>query len=52
MLTFSGSSPAVLGDKVDAMLQDVEQRLSRFSRDGLLKEVVIGEADVVSAAPP
>ena len=52
MLTFSGSSPAVLGDKVDAMLQDVEQRLLPFSRDGFLSEIVIAEADVVSAPAP
>jgi SAM-dependent methyltransferase len=49
MLTFSGSSPAILGDKVDAMLQDVERRLLPFGRDGLLREIVIAEADVVAA---
>src|SRR5436190_3599763 len=37
ILTFSGSSPAILGDKVNAMLQDVEQRLLPFSRAGLLR---------------
>jgi hypothetical protein len=48
-LTFSGSSPAALGDKVDAMLHDVEQRLLPFSRAGLLREVVIANADVARA---
>jgi SAM-dependent methyltransferase len=48
-LTFSGSSPAVLGDKVNAVLHDVEQRLLPFSRAGLLREVVIANADVASA---
>jgi SAM-dependent methyltransferase len=49
MLTFSGSSPAVLDDKVHEMLQDVEQRLLPFSRDGMLKEILIAEADVICA---
>ena len=49
MLTFSGSSPAVLGDKVNAMLHDVEQRLLPFSRVGSLREVVIASADVARA---
>ena len=48
-LTFSGSSPAVLGDKVDAMLHDVEQRLLPFSRAALLREVVVANADVAIA---
>ncbi|WP_245310127.1 hypothetical protein [Bradyrhizobium jicamae] len=51
MLTFSGSSPAVLGNKVNAMLHDVERRLLPFSRAGLLKEVVIARADVASTPP-
>lgn len=49
ILTLSGSSPAVLGDKVSAMLHDVEQRLLPFSRAGLLREVVIAKADVANA---
>ena len=49
ILTLSGSSPAALGDKVNAMLHDVEQRLLPFSRAGLLREVVIANADVASA---
>jgi hypothetical protein len=48
-LTFSGSSPAALGDKVNTMLQDVEQRLLPFSRAGSLTEVVIANADVAIA---
>lgn len=48
-LTFSGSSPALLSDKTDAMLRDVEQRLLPFSRAGLLREVVIANADVAIA---
>ena len=46
VLTFSISSPAVLGDKVETMLRDLEQRLFPFSRDGLLREIVITKADV------
>jgi len=49
ILTLSGSSPAVLGDKVDAMLHDVEQRLLPFSRAGSLREIVIAHADVAIA---
>lgn len=49
VLTLSGSSPAILGDKADAMLHDVEQRLLPFSRAGLLREVVIANADVAIA---
>jgi len=49
VLTLSGSSPAVLSDKADAMLHDVEQRLLPFSRAGSLREVVIANADVAIA---
>ena len=49
ILTLSGSSPAALGDKVDTMLHDVEQRLLPFSRAGSLTEVVIANAEVASA---
>jgi SAM-dependent methyltransferase len=48
VLTFSISSPAILGDKVDAMLRDVERRLLPFSRNGLLSEVVLSRADIAS----
>jgi SAM-dependent methyltransferase len=46
VLTFSPSSPGALGDKVDAMLADVEQRLSPFARDGLISEVVMSTAQI------
>ena len=46
VLTFSTSSPEVLGDKAEAMLRDVEQRLRPFSRDGLIGEVVLSTAEV------
>jgi SAM-dependent methyltransferase len=47
ILTFSSSSAAVLGDKVDAMLRDVEQRLRPFSNAGALREIVVSTAQVV-----
>jgi SAM-dependent methyltransferase len=47
VLTFSTSSPAVLGDKAEAMLRDVQERLLPLSRDGLLTEVVKSTARVV-----
>jgi predicted O-methyltransferase YrrM len=50
-LTFSTSSPAALGGKVDAMLHDVEQRLLPFGRNGLLREVVIAKTDVARSPP-
>ena len=46
VLTFSVSSPAVLGDRADAMLRDVEQRLLPFSGDGVIEEVVLSKADI------
>jgi SAM-dependent methyltransferase len=46
VLTFSTSSPEVLGDKANAMLRDVEQRLLPFSREGVLTEFVLSSADV------
>ena len=49
VLTFSGSSPAVLGHKVGAVLHDIEQRLLPFSCAGSLTEVVIASADVARA---
>ena len=52
VLTLSGSSPAILSDKVDAMLHDVEQRMLPFSRAGLLREVVVANADVAIAPVP
>jgi SAM-dependent methyltransferase len=47
VLTYSSSSPAVLGDKADAMLRDVEARLAPLSRDGSITEVVVSTAQVV-----
>jgi SAM-dependent methyltransferase len=46
VLTFSSSSPQVLGPNTDAMLRDVEQRLMPFGRDGLLTEIVVSSAQV------
>ncbi|HLG80544.1 MAG TPA: class I SAM-dependent methyltransferase [Bradyrhizobium sp.] len=48
VLTFSSSSPEVLGDKVDAMLADVEQRLLPFARDGVITEAFAAVAQVVT----
>jgi SAM-dependent methyltransferase len=47
VLTYSSSSPAVLGDKVDAMLADVEARLAPLTQDGRITEVVVSTAQVV-----
>jgi SAM-dependent methyltransferase len=46
VLTFSPSSPAALGGRIDAMLADVEARLAPFSRDGVLTETFVSVADV------
>ncbi|HEY0850292.1 MAG TPA: class I SAM-dependent methyltransferase [Bradyrhizobium sp.] len=46
VLTFSSSSPAALGDRVEAMLADIEARLLSFSRDGVLTETLVSVADV------
>jgi SAM-dependent methyltransferase len=50
VLTFSTSSPAVLGDRTEAMLRDVRQRLLPLSRDGMLTEVVKSAAKIVRQA--
>jgi len=47
VLTFSSSSPAALGDTVDAMLADVEARLSPFGRDSHLTETLLSAAQIV-----
>jgi len=47
VLTSSSSSPAVLGDKAEAMLRDVRERLLPLSRDGLLTEIVVATARIV-----
>ena len=49
VLTFSTSSPAILGDKAETMLADVRERLLPFSRDGMLDEIVVSTARVVRA---
>jgi SAM-dependent methyltransferase len=46
MLTFSPSSPDAVGDKVDAMLADVETRLAPFALDGMVTEVVTTTAQL------
>ena len=46
VLTFSSSSPTVLGDRADAMLCDVQERLFPFSREGVVTEVVVSIAQV------
>jgi SAM-dependent methyltransferase len=46
VLTFSSSSPAALGDKADAMLRDVEQRLVPHARDGIISEIVVSAAQI------
>jgi cyclopropane fatty-acyl-phospholipid synthase-like methyltransferase len=48
VLTFSSSSPGVLGDKVEAMLRDVEQRLLPLSRNGWITEVVAATAQEIT----
>ncbi len=47
VLTFSSSSPAALGDRVDGMLSDVEARLSSFSHGGRVTEILISAADII-----
>jgi ubiquinone/menaquinone biosynthesis C-methylase UbiE len=46
VLTFSPSSPEAVGDRVDAMLADVEARLKPFARDDAVTEVLVSTADV------
>jgi SAM-dependent methyltransferase len=46
VLTFSSSSPEVLGDRAPAMLDDVEQRLLPLSSDGVVTEVFVASAQV------
>jgi SAM-dependent methyltransferase len=50
VLTFSTSSPDILGDRAEAMLRDVQERLLPFSRDGLLTEVLLSTAQVARRA--
>jgi len=51
VLTFSSSSPAAIGDGVEAMLADVEARLLPFGRDGILTETLVSAADVARRLP-
>ncbi len=46
VLTFSSSSPAVLGSKTEPMLRDVERRLLPLSDEGVLTEVVVSTAQL------
>jgi SAM-dependent methyltransferase len=48
VLTFSSSSPEVLGDNAEAMLRDVEQRLLPYGRDGVVSEALLSVAQVVT----
>jgi len=48
VLTFSSSSPEALGNNVEAMLRDVEERLARFSRNGVITETLVSTAQVVA----
>ena len=47
VLTFSSSSPEALGDNVEAMLRDVEERLAPFSHDGVIVETLLSAAEIV-----
>ncbi len=47
VLTFSSTSPDAAGDRVEAMLADIEQRLTPFSKDGLIAEAFVAVAQVV-----
>jgi SAM-dependent methyltransferase len=51
VLTFSSSSPAILGDNAEAMLADVRERLLPFSRDGIVSEIVVSTARVARLEP-
>jgi ubiquinone/menaquinone biosynthesis C-methylase UbiE len=46
VLTFSSSSPEVLGDRAESMLSDVGQRLLPVSRNGVVTEVFVSSAQV------
>jgi SAM-dependent methyltransferase len=47
LLTYSSSSPAVLGDKVETMLREVEARLRPLSNADIIDEVVLSTAQVI-----
>jgi SAM-dependent methyltransferase len=46
-LTYSSSSPDALGENVEAMLHEVEERLASFSRDGMIAETIVSTAQIV-----
>ena len=46
VLTFSSSSPAALGEKVEPMLRDVEERLMPAIRKGVFTEIVVSTAQI------
>jgi len=46
VLTYSSSSPEVLGDRAEAMLSDIAQRLLPLSRNGVVTEVFVAAAQV------
>jgi ubiquinone/menaquinone biosynthesis C-methylase UbiE len=46
VLTYSSSSPEVLGERAEAMLEDVGRRLLPWSRNGSLTEVFVSAAQV------
>lgn len=47
MLTYSSSSPEVLGDKVDAALRDIGNHLVSFHHDGAIAETITSTAQIV-----
>ena len=46
VLTYSSSSPAALGEKVESMLRDVEARLMPFGRNGVVTEIIVTTAQI------
>jgi SAM-dependent methyltransferase len=48
VLTFSSSSPEALGDNVEAMLRDVEERLARFGSNDVITETLVSTAQIVT----
>ena len=46
VLTYSSSSPAALGEKVEPMLRDVEARLMPLSRNNVVTEIIATTAQI------
>jgi SAM-dependent methyltransferase len=46
MLTYSSSSPAALGERVEPMLRDVETHLMPFSRNSMITETIVSTAQI------